>query len=296
MDSKLSQQSQTDIGGIINNNNNNNSNNQIIKDIENNNNNSFIKNKQNQNLLIYSMDIKISDFNFIFSTKLLDTEFTDEIILPLNKSKESDQIFTVKFTKDNLTTDLQINLMSQAFRYSHNFIENISTFFNIAEFEQISDLINQKTSNLLNIDLDNLQKLYFFDRDFKAKKIEIFNFSVKINHQIFIIPFTKGINSDFNDAFIFDIGEMNLNNFNNLGIFNSMNFNFNSVNSYSYSKINNNNNNNNVNSVNFNFNESEISGTNEDNVNSNFNNTQAKEFDCLFNNNNNNTKNQSKKI
>ena len=163
-----------------------------------------------------SFELLIMDLNFNYSTKIRETEFLDEIIIPLNKTKETDHIFALKFAKDSAQNiDLQLSLLSQAFRYNHNFIENISKFFNLQEFEQYSDIINQKTSNLLSFDFDNLQKFYFDSKDLKNKKSEAFNFSVKINHQILIIPFAKGKTSDFNDAFIFDIGELTINNFKN---------------------------------------------------------------------------------
>lgn len=165
---------------------------------------------------IMSCDLFITDFNFNYTTKVLDTLFLDEIIIPLNKKNENDHIFILKFCKDAYNvTELQLNLLSQAFRYNHNFIENISNFFNLEEFEKYSGLINQTTSNLLNFDYSHLQK-YYFEIDFKQKKPEeVLNFSVKINHQILIIPFRKYKNSEFNDAFIFDIGELSINNFKN---------------------------------------------------------------------------------
>ncbi len=182
------------------------------------------KNKINTNQQIINFEMFITDFNFNYSTKISETEYLDEIIIPLNKSKETDHIFVMKFSKDTNNIDLQVNLLSQAFRYNHNFIENISKFFVLEEMEQYSDML--KTANLINFDLDNLQKNYL-EQDFKNKKAEVFNFSVKINHQILIIPFTKGKTSEMNDAFIFDIGELTINNFKNMP--NSRNIMFNTI-------------------------------------------------------------------
>lgn len=171
------------------------------------------RNKQNVPSQIIGFELYITDFNLNYTTKIAETEFLDEILIPLNKVKETDNIFVLKFLRDNNNNiDMQINLLSQAFRYNHNFIENISKFFVLEEFEKISDIINQKTSNMLNFDFVNLQRIYF-ENDFKNKKNEIFNFSVKINHQILIIPFSKQKSSDYSDAFIFDIGELTINNF-----------------------------------------------------------------------------------
>src|SRR5690606_9082913 len=98
---------------------------------------------------ILSIDSSIDEFKFLYTTKMNESTFSNEIIFPLGSK---DKIFIMRYKQIGNTSNLYINLFSQGFIYNQNFIENIIRFFNISEFDQISDMI--KSADFLKIDID----------------------------------------------------------------------------------------------------------------------------------------------
>lgn len=174
----------------------------VIKDIM------SIIDKELDNL---AFDCNINEFKFAYITRMNESAFTYDIIIPLEKVTESDRIFTINYKSARDVSDIKVNLYSQAFIYNQNFIETITRFFNISEFDQISSLI--KSADLLSFDIESLQKISVSSKD--DTKSSSNSISIDINNQSLIFPLVKNkAVSGINDAIILQLGHFSMSNTN----------------------------------------------------------------------------------